>query len=144
MRIMSAVHPTDNQKRVLAKISAAPTPKVAGEEISKDPNMVAARDMLVKLQIISMQSGEAQLTDSGRQVSQDENIIDQNGQLTKTGEALAFTSPQGQPDNDTSGQAADSQPAQQAPVAMDPSQPQGGSSSSAPMESFSLLKQLLR
>lgn len=142
MRIMSAVHPSDNQKRVLAKIAAAPTPKVAGEEISKDANMVAARNMLMKLQVITFNNGEAEMTQSGVQISQDEDIIDQSGQLTKTGEALAFTSPQGQPDADTSGQAQDQQPPTQAP--MDPTQQAGPQGSTAPMESFSLLKQLLR
>lgn len=127
MRLLSAVHPTTSQKRVLAKIAAAPTPTVAGEEISKDANLVAARNMLMKLGVISFADGEAILTDRGTQIAADENIVGQDGQLTPAGEKLAFTNTAGQPDADHAGQ-----PSQQ-PV-------DDGMS----LESFSLLKQLLR
>lgn len=123
VRILSAIHPTDNQKRILAKIVAAPTSKVGGEDISNDVNLVAARNILVKLGLIAFNNGEATLTDQGTQVAQDENIIDQTGALTPTGEALAFTTPAGNEDRDTAGEAQTDQ--------------------SIPTESFKLLKQLL-
>lgn len=129
MRLLSAVHPTTNQKRVIAKILAAPTPTVASEEISKDANLVAARNMLMKLGIISLANNEAALTDRGQQIAVEENIADQGGQLTELGQKLAYTNAQNQPDSD---QAA--APQQSAPP------PPGGMPS---LESYSLLKQLL-
>jgi predicted methyltransferase len=132
MRLLSAVHPTTNQKRVLAKILAAPTPTVAGEEISKDANLVAARNMLMKLGIITFANNEAALTDRGTQVAAEENIADQSGQLTPTGQQLAYTNAQGQTDSDQAGGAAQQQPA-----------PDMGLDAGMPTESLALLKQLL-
>lgn len=127
MRIMSTVHPTANQKRVLAKIAAAPTPAVAAQEISKDANLVAARNMLMKLGMITLGDGQAALSDKGTQVATEENIIDQSGQLTQQGQQLAYTNSKGTPDKDQAGK-----PGQQPPT------------SDISLESFSLLKQLLR
>lgn len=101
MRILSAVHPTTNQKRVIAKVIAAPTPSVAAEEISKNANMVAARNMLMKLGALSLVNGEATLTQAGMQIATDENIADQGGGLTPTGEQLAYdTQDNAQPADD--------------------------------------------
>lgn len=127
MRIMSAVHPTTNQKRVLAKIVAAPTATVAAEEISKDANIVSARNMLMKLGMINFANNEASLTQQGTQVATEENIIDQGGQLTPQGQELAYTDTMGQTDSDDAGEQQD-----------------GGQLGMPPMESVSLLKQLLR
>lgn len=138
MRIMSAVHPTANQKRVLAKIAAAPTPMVAGEEISKDANLVAARNMLMKLGVITFTNKEAALTDSGTQIATEENIIDQSGQLTATGKQLAYTNTQGESDSDQA--AGPDQVDQSPPGGAMPPPPEGGLS----LEGYSLLKQLLR
>jgi hypothetical protein len=132
MRLLSAVHPTTNQKRVLAKILAAPTPTVAGEEISKDANLVAARNMLMKLGVITFANNEATLTDRGQQIAVDENIADQSGQLTQVGQQLAYTNAQNQQDGDQAG-APPQQPEAPAPDA-------GGMPS---LESHSLLKHLL-
>jgi hypothetical protein len=128
MRLLSAVHPTTNQKRVLAKIIAAPTATVAGEELSKDPNLVAARNMLMKLGMISLVNNEAALTDKGQQVAAEENICDQSGQLTQVGQQLAYTNSNNQPDGD---QTAAQQP---------PAPSTGGMPS---LENYSLLKHLL-
>lgn len=85
------VHPTENQKRVIAKIIASPTPSVAASEISNDVNVVGARNELMKLGIITFSNGQAALTDQGAQIAVDENITDETGQLTPTGEQLAYT-----------------------------------------------------
>ena len=132
MRIMSSVHPTNSQLRVFAKISASATPKVAGEEVSKDVNVVAARNMLVRLGLITLNNGEAELTQQGSQVAQDENIIDQTGQLTQRGKALAYTNSSDQQDNDTTGQQPET-------GQLPPDGDQGLS-----LEGFTLLKELLR
>lgn len=147
VQILNSIHPSDNQKRVLAKIAASPTSTVAAEEISGNQNMVAARDMLMKLGLITLNNGEAALTDRGAQVAVDENLIDDNGQLTKTGQAYAYTGVDGQVDADTAAQSQDKQndlskvdvppldPAQAAPARS----PEAGFG-----ESFSLLKELLK
>lgn len=131
MRIMSAVHPTENQKRVLAKIAAAPTPTVAAEEISKNANLVAARNMLMKLGVITFADNEAALTDKGQQIAQEENVVDEGGQLTELGQKLAYTDPMGKPDADNAGGP---------PQQQQPAPPPGGGLS---LESFALLKELL-
>lgn len=129
MRIMSAIHPSQNQKAVLAKIAAAPTPKVAGEQISRGENLVSARNMLMKLGMVTFANGEAQLTQQGQKIAQEENIVDQSGQLTELGQKLAFGD---QP-----------QPQQAAPQPpMDAAAPPAQGEPT--LEQFSLLKQLLR
>ncbi|MEM4258037.1 MAG: hypothetical protein QXL17_02655 [Candidatus Thermoplasmatota archaeon] len=82
---------TDTQKQVMAKIVAAPTAKIAAEDISEGRNLVAARDMLVNMGLISFQEDKsAELTDEGKVVAKEENIIDDTGSLTPDGEKLAF------------------------------------------------------
>ncbi|TFG96306.1 hypothetical protein E4H12_11360 [Candidatus Thorarchaeota archaeon] len=107
---MSTVSLTSNQKRVLAKIVASPTPTVAGEEISGDQNLIAARDQLVKLGAVEFVGSEASMTDNGQQIARDANIVDEAGQLTPDGEALAYTDSQGHEDKDTARQPETSPP----------------------------------
>jgi hypothetical protein len=137
IRMLSGIHPTDNQKRVLAKIIAAPNSKVAGEDISGDENMIAARNILMKLGVITFSAGAAELTDKGEQIAQDENIADASGQLTDVGNALV------------SGE--EGAPPQQQSTEMPPEQPQeqpgedplGLGQQQTGMESFSLLRNML-
>jgi hypothetical protein len=83
---VEALQLTTNQKSVLAKIVAAPTPKVAAEDISQGENIVAARDMLIELGFITFADGVfAALTASGKKIATDENIIDDTGALTDDG-----------------------------------------------------------
>ncbi len=100
MKIMNSVRLTANQKRVLAKIFASPTAKVAGSEISDNENMAGARRQLERLGAIEYVAGEASVTDKGTELAKSENIIDDAGQLTPDGEALAYTNPQGTEDKD--------------------------------------------
>lgn len=80
---------TLNQKTVMAKIAAAPTEKVAAEDISRGANLVSARDMLVRMGLITFKDAtSATLTDKGRQIAQDENIMDASGGLTDKGRKL--------------------------------------------------------
>lgn len=110
MKILTSVSLTSNQKRVLAKIAASPTPRVAGEEISGNQNLAAARDDLAKLGAIEFVGGEASMTDKGQQLARDENIVDDGGQLTQDGEALAYTDPSGQQDKDIAKQTPTTPP----------------------------------
>lgn len=100
MKIMNSVRLTANQKRVLAKIFASPTPKVAGGEISDNRNLAGARRELERLGAIEYVAGEATVTDKGTELAKSENVIDDAGQLTQDGEMLAYTNPQGKEDKD--------------------------------------------
>jgi hypothetical protein len=137
--MLTGIHPTENQKRVLATIIASPSPKVAGEKISGDENMVAARNILMKLGVITFSGGNAELTDKGQQIAQDENIADESGQLTDTGNALIHGEEGMEPQ----------QPPQ--PELGMPPPPQGGEQPGLELggpppgfESFSLLRDLIK
>ncbi len=100
MRTLPDIRLTDNQKRVLAKVIAAPTPKVGLEEISTKQGFLAARDLLVRLNLLSLDNGGASVTDQGKQIMQDEALLDPGGQLTPDGEQLAHTDEMGKPEED--------------------------------------------
>jgi hypothetical protein len=133
--MLTGIHPTENQKRVLAKIIAAPNPKVAGEEISGDENIIAARNILMKLGVITFSAGTAELTDKGQQIAQDENIADESGELTDVGNALAYGE-EGAPPQQQSTEMPPEQPGE-----LPPSEPSGNPLG---LESFSLLRQLIK
>ena len=89
-RVLSTVRLTENQKKVMTRIVASATEKLAAEEISKGRNLVAARDMLVKLGMIEFREGHAALTSDGEQVMKDSNLIDDMGSLTEEGNKFAY------------------------------------------------------
>lgn len=133
--------PTLNQKRVLARIVSAPTSRVAATDMNGNQNLVAARDMLMKLGMVSLLNGEMELTDRGMLVAQQENIIDQTGQLTPDGEKLVYgNQPETQEEETDSGyDLEDARLAPYDPAALAPPvSPESGYG-----ESFSLLKQLI-
>lgn len=141
VQIQSSVHPTDNQKRILAIIASSPTSAVADQEIATNQNMIAARDLMMKMGLITVSDSEVALTDQGAQVAVDENIIDDNGQLTKMGQAYAAppgsTLPAEQDDNSDDLSGVDVPP-------VDPAQAAGARAPELTYgESFSLLKELL-
>jgi hypothetical protein len=106
--MLNSVRLNDNQKRVIAKIVAAPTPKVAAEEISNGVNITQARDALVDLGLVMFTLNDhAELTDKGQQVAQEENLVDDGGQLTPEGEKHAYTNEYGEDDADGAGSAGD-------------------------------------
>lgn len=84
-RVLPAVHLTSHQKGLLVRIFVAPNRTVRDEEISQSQNMVGARYLLMKLNLIHNQNGQIGLTKSGIQIMRDENIIDGSGNLTETG-----------------------------------------------------------
>lgn len=88
--IVTISRPTDNQKAVLAKITAAATPQLAAADISDTPNLVAARDMLDKLGLIELDNEGAHVTDLGREVMVNQNLATPDGQLTDDGQRAAY------------------------------------------------------
>ncbi len=89
-KIVPVTHPTANQKAVLAKIISAATPQLASADISDTPNLAAARDMLEKMGLISLDSEGAHLTDAGHEVLVNQNLATQDGQLTDDGQKAAY------------------------------------------------------
>lgn len=85
------------QKFVLAKLVAAETPLVAYESVSaydsqgnEGANIVAARDQLTKLGLMTYRQGEAQITDVGNNAMNDANLVDNTGALTEDGNIYAY------------------------------------------------------
>ena len=105
MKMLNSVRLSDNQKRVIAKVVAAPTPKVAAEEVSNGSNLTQARDTLIDLQLLQQSLDDhVTLRDKGSQVARDENLIDDAGQLTPDGEKYAYTDQFGGDDADQASQ----------------------------------------
>lgn len=101
MPTLQSIRLTDTQKRVMCKIVAAPTPKVAGDQLAANKNLVAARDILNNLNLIALTpQGEASLTDQGTQIMQQEALIDDAGELTDDGQQFAMTDAAGKSTED--------------------------------------------
>jgi len=76
----------------MAKIIVAQDlPAKAATEISDDVSLVAARNLLAKLALITFTDNDAKLTDKGLQIAQDQGIVDSSGQITDVGSKLAAT-----------------------------------------------------
>lgn len=89
-RTSAVMSPTNNQKKVLTKIIAAATPETAARDISQGRQLVAARDMLLRLNLIALSDGKAEVTDAGKDVMRNQNLIDAGGSLTDEGNKYAF------------------------------------------------------
>ena len=89
-KIIPVTHPTENQKSVLAKIIAAATPQLAAADISENPNLSAARDMLEKMELIILDDEGAHVTDAGNEVMVNQNLATPDGQLTDDGQTAAY------------------------------------------------------
>jgi hypothetical protein len=84
-RVLTTVHLTDNQKKVLSTIRAAATPTVAVEQISGDDNMNAAKKELLSLQLIAEVPDGIEITEKGMEIMKDANLVDNAGELTADG-----------------------------------------------------------
>jgi len=153
MKTLATINLSDNQKRVMAKILAAPTPKVALDSISKNQSLIAARDQLAKIGMVSLNPNGASVTDKGTKVMQDEALVDEGGQLTPDGEQLAHTDVDGKPEQDKAASPTptdmmgqpEQQPQAPAPGTPPPqSQPDQLQLQSVNWERFKLLRELLK
>lgn len=126
MSILNTLRPTTFQRQVLAHIAAAQSPKIAAENISKNQNLVAAREILAKLGLITFSDRAATITDTGLRLAVEENITDESGELTDVGQQLIGQIQQPQTDPMGDEQSMD---------------PMGGEG--IPMESFALIRTLL-
>lgn len=78
------------QKYVLTKLVAAETPLNAYEEVSRGQNVVAARDMLAKLGLMTVSENNAEITEQGQEALRKEALLDETGNLTEEGEMYGF------------------------------------------------------
>lgn len=96
MQVVQGVRLTDNQKRVLCKIVASPSPAVAADEVSGNQNMAGSVAELSKLGLVTQNGSNVQLTNAGQQVMKDYALVDQSGQLSPDGQKYASSDEQGQ------------------------------------------------
>jgi hypothetical protein len=73
-RVLTTIHLTDTQKKILALIDQAPSDAAAGMAVSTDRQVAANRDTLVDLGLITYSDGRATITDKGREIMSDENV----------------------------------------------------------------------
>lgn len=145
-RVLTNVRLTQHQMKVLALIAASPEGIVPDEDISKDRNMTAARQLLTKLGLIT-NDGEDKysISETGQQVAKDENVVDESGQLTELGNKLAFG------DDAEGGEAPPPEPEAAGGFgggpsdepAPDPFADTAGPASDIPAESFKMIGKLL-
>ena len=126
------------QKQVFAAILSAPTPTVAAEQISSSPNLKSARDLLGRLGLITFTNNSAALTDMGMAVARDEGISDEGGQLTDMGQQLSGGNSDQAPLNNMG------MPEEEPPLGGVPAEGGDEDLGSPPMESFSVLRELMR
>ena len=77
---------TDTQKGLLITIQVAATPEQAYELSNGSSNSTAARDELVRLNLINVNSSQIQLTPNGRNALIANNLTDEMGHLTSEGD----------------------------------------------------------
>ena len=81
-----------HQKMLLAKIQSTPMSPKGGKRVAfEDEKMITARDILLKLGIITKddESGLFNLTDRAEVLMQETGITDESGELTDAGTQLA-------------------------------------------------------
>lgn len=90
-RILTNVRLSQAQKFILAKLSLPEsTPLTSYGQVSSGKNMVANRNVLVKLGMVIVGANEAEITETGIHAMQNENLIDDMGTLTPQGEEYAY------------------------------------------------------
>lgn len=90
---LDTVRLTKNQKKVMTRIVSAldgDNPAQAAREASKGRSMLAARDILISLKLITADDREAAVTEEGEKIMRDQNLIDDMGELTDEGNTFAF------------------------------------------------------
>jgi hypothetical protein len=68
-------------------------PNIAARQVSTDANLIGARNLLMKLNVITYSDAQAKLTDTGMILAADNNIIDDSGNLTDVGSKFLSTPP---------------------------------------------------
>jgi len=91
VQILTNIRLSHAQKFVLAKLSLPEsTPLTAYSSISNDKNVVANRDVLVKLGMVQVGENEAAITEKGKDAMRNEGLTNDTGNLTDLGEQYAY------------------------------------------------------
>lgn len=129
-RIYQNIRLTNSQKEVLAKLYLnKDKPQVGKEDITQSPsarNLLAARDMLIKLGLLEETEGGHIPSEKGIEVMVNHALIDDAGELTEDGEQYAY---KGREQSSEVGGDVEDQPATQ-----------GTDNQFEPYESFNILK----
>ncbi len=91
VQILTNVRLSQAQKFILTKLMLPnATPLTSYEQTSDGKNIVANRDVLIKLGMVQVGQNEAQITEKGQSALQNEALIDDTGNLTQEGEQYAY------------------------------------------------------
>lgn len=89
MKLLTTIRLTQTQRQVIAKIVASQdVPARAASEISTSQNLITARNMLMKLGVITYSTDSAALTPKGENLAREQNVIDETGNLTDEGNSV--------------------------------------------------------
>lgn len=78
----------NNQKIVLIVCKTAATPEQAYETLIGDPSLIAARDLLLDMGYLHMETNRLELTELGEDALTSFNLVDDTGRLTDLGANL--------------------------------------------------------
>jgi len=89
--VLTNVSLSQAQKYILTKLMLPnATPLTSYEQTTADRNIVANRDVLVKLGMMQVGDNEAQITEKGQEALRNEALVDGGGNLTPDGEQYAY------------------------------------------------------
>ena len=90
-QVLTNVRLSHAQKYILAKLLLPnQTPLTAYGHVSTGKNVVANRDVLVKLGMVLVGENEAEITDKGIDAMKNANLADETGALTPEGEKYGY------------------------------------------------------
>lgn len=91
VQVLTNIRLSHAQKFVLAKLMLPnATPLTSYESVSSGKNVVANRNVLIKLGMVKVGANEAQITEKGKDALKNENLVDDMGTLTPQGEQYAY------------------------------------------------------
>lgn len=90
--VLTSIRLTDNQKKVLTRILNAPTEQLGYEAVTTEKKAITAGNILSKLGLLTLDAAnnKAIVTDAGKEVMRNENLIDDSDELTDEGNEFAF------------------------------------------------------
>lgn len=91
VRTLNNVLLSEAQKFILTKLLLPEaTPLTSYSSISAGKNIVANRDILVKLGMLTLGDNEAEITDTGIAALKNEGLVDDSGELSDLGQRYAY------------------------------------------------------
>lgn len=94
LQVGQDINLTNNQKRILARITASPDPNMDGYKKLplNDEKLVDALETLERIQYVQHDevTNRVRVTDTGLAAMQEDGVVDENNQLTDYGKDLAY------------------------------------------------------